>query len=403
MWIEREIGNELKKAAATFPVVALIGPRQVGKTSILERIFSTYRYVSLDVAANAEAAETRPQEFLQRNPPPIIFDEIQYAPAFFRHIKTRVDSERGRNGLFIITGSQNFLLMENLVESLAGRAAVIPFLGLSATEWRATAGDRSPPDWKNFLWRGGFPALWSAPQAPPSRDRWYQGYVATYLERDVRNLLNVGSLRDFERFLRACAARCGQALNLSELGRDVGVSTPTAKQWLSVLQASNQVFLLEPYHRSLGKRISKTPKLYFTDGGLAAYLVGFASADALWSSREAGAFWENHVVCQWLRWRDWHEPSLGLWYWRDQGGNEVDLILERDRKLVAVECKLKEKPQEKDIQGIRKLKKFYGQDEVAKAYVAIPTDLSFDVEPGITAVSGWEVWPLEYRLGPKKE
>jgi predicted AAA+ superfamily ATPase len=227
--------------------------------------------------------------------------------------------------------------------------------------------------------------------------------VATYLERDVRNLLNVGSLRDFERFLSACAARCGQALNLSELGRDVGVSTPTAKQWLSVLQASNQVFLLEPYHRSLGKRISKTPKLYFTDGGLAAYLVGFASADALWSSREAGAFWENHVVCQWLRWRDWHEPSLGLWYWRDQGGNEVDLILERDRKLVAVECKLKEKPQEKDIQGIRKLKKFYGQDEVAKAYVAIPTDLSFDVEPGITAVSGWEVWPLEYRLGPIKE
>lgn len=190
------------------------------------------------------------------------------------HIKTRVDSERGRNGIFIITGSQNFLLMENLAESPAGRAAVIPFLGPSATEWRTTAGDGSLPEWKNFLWRGGFPALWSAPQAPPSRDRWYQGYVATYLERDVRNLLNVGSLRDFERFLRACAARCGQVLNLSELGRDVGVSTPTAKQWLSVLQASNQVFLLEPYHRSLGKRISKTPKLYFTDGGLAAYLVG---------------------------------------------------------------------------------------------------------------------------------
>jgi len=122
--------------------------------------------------------------------------------------------------------------------------------------------------------------------------------------------------------------------------------------------------------------------------------MGFASMDALWTSREAGALWENHIISQWLRWRDWHEPSLGLWYWRDQGGNEVDLILERDRRLVAVECKLKERPQEKDIRGIRKLRKFYGSDEVAKAYVAIPADVSFDLEPEITAISGWEVWPL---------
>ncbi len=395
MWIEREIASELKKLATAFPVLALVGPRQVGKTSLLERVFSSYRYVSLDVAANAEAAETRPLEFLKRNPPPVILDEVQYAPAFFRHIKTHVDAQKGRRGLFIITGSQNFLLMENLAESLAGRAAVIPFLGLSAGEWRAAIYGEGRPEWKDFLWRGGFPALWAATDNPPSRDRWYQGYVATYLERDVRNLLNVGNLRDFERFLRACAARCGRALNLSELGRDVGVSTPTAKQWLSVLQASNQIFLLEPYHRSLGKRISKTPKLYFTDSGLAAYLMGFGSAEALWASRAAGALWENHVVGQWLRWRDWHEPSLGLWYWRDQGGNEVDLLLERDRKLVAVECKLKEKPEEKDLHGIRKVTKFYGPDEVTRAYLACPGDSFFDLAPRVTVVSGWEVWPLE--------
>jgi hypothetical protein len=395
VWIEREIASELKKIAAAFPVVALVGPRQVGKTSLLERVFSSYRYVSLDVSANAEAAETRPLEFLERNPPPVVLDEIQYAPSFFRHIKTHVDVHKGRNGLFIITGSQNFLMMENLAESLAGRAAIIPFLGLSAGEWRAAVCGEGRPEWKDFLWRGGFPALWAATDTLPSRDRWYQGYVAAYLERDVRNLLNVGNLRDFERFLRACAARCGQALNLSELGRDVGVSTPTAKQWLSVLQASNQVFLLEPYHRSLGKRISKTPKLYFTDSGLAAYLMGFASAEALWASREAGALWENHVVGQWLRWRDWHAPSLGLWYWRDQGGNEVDLLLERDRKLVAVECKLKEKPEEKDLRGIRKTIQFYGSDQVAKAYLACPGDSYYDIAPGVTVVSGWEVWALE--------
>jgi len=396
MWIEREIAAELKKAAATFPVVALVGPRQVGKTSILERMFPDYDYVSLDVAVNAEAAETRPREFLQQHMPPVVVDEVQYAPAFFRHIKTHVDAYKGRNGLFVITGSQNFLLMETLAESLAGRAAVIPFLGLSGREWKAAMAVSRHPDWVSFLWKGGFPALWSAPQETPSRERWYQSYVATYLERDVRNLLNVGSLRDFERFLRACAIRCGQVLNLSELGRDVGISTPTAKKWMSVLQASNQVFLLEPYFRSLGKRLVKTPKLYFTDTGLAAYLMGFSSARALWASREAGALWETHVVNQWLRWRDWHEPSLGLWYWRDQGGNEVDLLLERDRKIAAVECKIKERPERKDLHGIERLRAFYGEKEVPRAYVACPTEISFDLEDGATAVSGWEVWPLGF-------
>jgi predicted AAA+ superfamily ATPase len=395
MWIEREITTELVRAAAAFPVVALVGPRQVGKTSILERVFSGYRYVSLDVAAHAEAAETRPQEFLQRHPPPVVVDEVQYAPSFLRHIKAYVDSKRGQNGLFVITGSQNFLLMENLAESLAGRTAVIPFLGLSGKEWSSTAAASRGHRWKDFLWKGGFPALWSDPGQGPSRERWYQGYVTTYLERDVRNLLNVGSLRDFERFLRACAARCGQMLNLSELGRDVGISTPTAKQWLSVLQASNQVMLLEPYHRSLGKRLVKTPKLYFTDTGLAAYLMGFSAADALWASREAGALWESYVISQWLRWRDWHDPSLMLWYWRDQGGNEVDLLIERDRKLAAVECKIKELPARRDLQGIERLKRFYSQEDVARAYVACPADVSFDIEPGVTAVSGWQVWPLE--------
>jgi predicted AAA+ superfamily ATPase len=253
--------------------------------------------------------------------------------------------------------------------------------------------------WEEFLWKGSYPALWAGRAGQPARERWYQGYVSTYLERDVRNLLNVGSLRDFERFLRACAARCGQMLNLSELGRDVGVSTPTAKQWLSVLQASNQVVLLEPYYRSLGKRIAKTPKLHFTDTGLAAYLMGFSSAEALLGSRAAGALWESYVVGQWIRRRDWHAPSLGLWYWRDQGGNEVDLLLERDRKLFPVECKLKEIPGKKDLQGLERLKKFYGEDQVAQSYVACPIDIAFDIQPQVTAVPGWEVWKLQVSEG----
>ncbi len=394
MWIEREIAEELKTAAQSFPVVALVGPRQVGKTSILERTFPDYGYVSLDVATNAEAAETRPQEFLDRYKPPVVIDEVQYAPSFFRHLKTYVDANKGQNGLFIITGSQNFLLMENLAESLAGRSAVIPFLGLSGNEWESNIGEGRGMEWKDFLFKGGFPALWAEQEKGPTKERWYQGYVATYLERDVRNILNIGNLRDFERFLRACAARCGQMLNMSELGRDVGISTPTVKQWLSVLQASNQVILLEPYYRSLGKRISKTPKLHFTDTGLASYLMGFTSADELWASREAGAIWESYVIGQWLRWRDWHAPSLMLWYWRDQSGNEVDLLIEKGGELIPVECKIKEMPGSKDAKGIERLRQFYGNNFVPRAYITSPIDVSYDLPSGTMVVSGWKVWPL---------
>jgi predicted AAA+ superfamily ATPase len=218
--------------------------------------------------------------------------------------------------------------------------------------------------------------------------------VATYIERDIRNLLKVGSLRDFERFLRACAARCAQTLNLSELGRDVGISTPTAKQWLGVLQASNQLFLLEPYYRSLGKLLAKSPKLYFSDTGLAAYLMGFSSPEALWSSMQAGALWENHVINQWVRWRDWHEPSLGLWYWRDQAGNEVDVLIEKDRKLIPVECKLAERPDGKDARGLIAVQKIYGEATAQRAYVACTTRSTFDLMPGVIAISGWKAWPL---------
>jgi predicted AAA+ superfamily ATPase len=398
MWIPREISSELKRLAQTFPVVVLIGPRQVGKTSILEKTFPGYTYVSLDLSSYAEMAETRPQDFLQQFPPPVILDEIQYAPTFLRRIKTYVDASRGENGLFLLTGSQNFLLMKAVTESLAGRAAVIPFLGLSGREWEGVHAEHQGTFWQDFLWKGGFPALWASPDLAPSRERWYQGYVATYLERDIRNLLNIGNLRDFERFVRACAARCGQTLNFSELGRDVGISTPTAKQWLSLLQASNQILLLEPYYRSLGKRLAKSPKLYFTDTGLAAYLMGFSAADALWYSPQAGALWENYVVAQWLRWRDWHEPSLALWYWRDQGGNEVDLLLERNQQLIPVECKLTEHPDVKALRGIKRLKTFYGDAaQIAHSYIACPIAGRFNIEESVTVVSGWTTWELEVR------
>ncbi|RMF84451.1 MAG: DUF4143 domain-containing protein, partial [Nitrospirae bacterium] len=253
----------------------------------------------------------------------------------------------------------------------------------------------TPAAWQEFLWRGGFPALWAEGAASPARDRWYQGYVATYLERDVRNLLRVGSLRDFERFLRACAARCGQVLNMSELGRDVGISATTARQWLSVLVASNQILLLEPYYRSLGKRLAKSPKLYFTDTGLAAFLMGYQSPAGLWEGPQAGALWETYVVNQWLRWRDWHHPAATLWYWRDQAGNEVDLLIEIDQRLVAIECKRAERPGPDAGRPVARLRRFYGEAAVAHAYVACTTPEPYDLAPGLTAVPGWRTWRLD--------
>lgn len=394
MWIEREISSELGEIAASFPVVVVVGPRQVGKTSVIERTFASLDYVSLDVAANAEMAETRPEDFLRLHPPPVVLDEIQYAPAFFRQIKTYVDQHRSRNGLFILSGSQNFMLMKNVADSLAGRAAVIPFSGLSGLEWQAAHSSVNDTLWREFLWRGGFPRLWDTPESPISRDRWYQGYLATYLERDVRNLLQIGNLRDFERFLRACAARCAQTLNMSEIGRDVGISATTARQWISVLQASNQIILLEPYYKSLGKRLVKSPKLYFTDTGLAAFLMGFQSADSLWNSTSVGALWENHVISQWQKWRDWHKPAASLWYWRDQSGNEVDLLIESDNRLTAIECKLAERPSGHDLRGLSRLEDFYGADVITHSFLACTTKQSFDLAPKITAVSGWTTWQL---------
>ena len=393
MWIEREIVKSLLSLAQTFPVVVLTGPRQTGKTSIIEKTFPGYNFVSLDYPSAADSAESRPREFLEKNPTPLIIDEVQYAPGIFRYLKTVVDSRRGETGLFVLTGSQSFQLMESVSESLAGRAAIVPFLGFSATEW-LYAQTHEAADCVDFLWKGSFPALWASIDHPPNRDRWYQGYVAGYLERDVRNLLNVGSLRDFERFLRAAAARTGKTLNMSEVGRDVGISPTTAKQWFSVLLTSNQIMLLEPYYRSLGKRIVKSPKLYFTDTGLAAFLAGFASPQALVESPFIGAFWENHVVCQWLRWKDWHQPSASLWFWQDRTHNEVDLLIELNQKIFPIDCKWNEHPDVSDTKGIAMLTAMYG-DMVAPASIACLTDDVYDIADNITARPGWVPWNLQ--------
>lgn len=234
----------------------LAGPRQTGKTTLLRHLFPEHRYVTLDRPLLAEQAEEDPESFLSQNPPPVLIDEVQYAPGLFRHLKLKIDENREAKGQFILTGSQKFTLMKGVSESLAGRVAVFDFEGLSALEiGERNRPDLSPESWFPYFSRGGFPELWQYPDMPS--ELYLDSYIATYLERDVRQVLAVGSLRDFERFLRACALRSGQQLNKSDLARDVGISVPTAGEWLSVLTALGQVHLLEPWFGNLNKRLVK--------------------------------------------------------------------------------------------------------------------------------------------------
>ncbi len=394
MWIERTIKHELLRLVQQYPVIVLTGPRQVGKTSLLEKTFPDYGYVTLDYAQNAEQAETNPAEFLSSHPCPLIIDEIQYVPSLLRHIKASVDRRKAEKGLYLITGSQSFALMQSISESLAGRAAVLTLLGLSHQEWTASICEPKV-DREKFLFTGTYPGLWNAPDNPPNRTRWYQSYVTTYLERDLRNILNVLRLRDFERFLRICASRTGQMLNMSDMGRDVGISPTTAREWISVLEASHQIVLLEPYYRSMGKRLAKSPKLYFCDTGLALFLAGFGSLPSVLHSPRMGAYWENHVISQWLRWKHWHRPEASLWYWQDQGKNEVDLLIELNGKLHPVECKWKEAPSVQDTNGIHRLRRMYPYDLIGPAFIACRTGQPYRITPEVTAVGGWSFWDLE--------
>ena len=325
MWITRIMEDRLRRLAAAFPVLILTGARQTGKTALLKRLFPDHHYVSLDLQLLAEQAEEAPASFLKDHPAPVVIDEVQYAPGMFRHLKVVVDGARSRKGQFILTGSQKFPLMREVSDSLAGRCAVVELPGLCVEEMRHAGWRPEPAGAGEMLVRGSFPELW-ADRTIPARE-FYQSYVSTYLERDLRQIVNVGSLRDFERFLRACAVRAGQLLNKSSIARDVGISQTTAGQWLSALEAGNQVTLLEPFFANVGKRLVKSPKLYFNDTGLLCFLLGIG-ADDLGRSPLTGPIWEN-FVCAELRTRlELTRPEWSLWFYRDQQNREADFLVQ---------------------------------------------------------------------------
>lgn len=365
----------LLRAFAQFPAVVLTGARQAGKTSLVRHLFPDANYVTFDIPQTAESARLDFTAFYRQHPAPLIIDEVQYVPEVFRHLKTVIDQDR-RPGLFVLTGSQDFSVMEGVTESLAGRCAVLSLPALSLAEVDAAATKERIDV---FCWRGGFPELWQRPDL--DRELWHGSYLSTYLERDVRNILNIGSLRDFDRFLRAAALRAGQLLSLSELARDVGIAVNTAKSWVSILESSRQILLLEPYHKSAGKRLIKTPKLYFSDTGMLTYLLGFPNWQAVVQSAMWGAVWENLVVSEVYK----HFFNTGkrppCWFWRTVPGDEVDLLVEvGPQQFLAIECKTASQIERRALKGLNELQKVYGKEALKQAAVICRTEKPYPVE-----------------------
>lgn len=338
VWIDRpELAQLIAARVAERPVVVLTGIRQVGKSALLRHLFPTHRYLTLDLPSLAEAAERDPEQLLREHPTPLLIDEVQYAPALFRHLKRSVDADR-TPGRFVLSGSQKFVLMREVSESLAGRASVIEIEGLRGVEALAAQPQFDECD---LLLRHGFPELIANPRLDAAA--WLRDYTVTYLERDLRAILNVSSLRDFERFLRLLALRGGGLLNQSELARDVGIAVSTVGQWLSALTTAGLVVLLEPWFSNRAKRLVKSPKVYFTEVSLQASLCGIATREELLRSPLLGALWETFVFGELRRAQQQQQGSSRIFFYRDNA-READFLIDRGGRISLFDAKWNEQP-----------------------------------------------------------
>lgn len=331
--IPRTAAGLLETLARGFPIVSLTGPRQSGKTTLAQKAFPQLAYISLELPQERTWATDDPIGFLDRFPNGVILDEIQLCPELFSHLQVRADAAR-RMGMYVITGSQQFGLNERITQSLAGRVGAVSLLPLSIAE--LTTARLVPANLDLMLYRGLYPALYDRDIAPTLL---LANYVNTYLERDVRQIQAVRDLALFQRFLRLCAGRTGQLLNTASLASDAGVSTATVRGWLSILQASYIITLLPPYHANLGKRLVKSPKLYFLDVGLAAHLIGIQDPGQVATHPLRGALFETLVVGEFLKDRFNRGLPADLFFWRDNHGHEVDLLRQKGAKVDAIEIK----------------------------------------------------------------
>jgi len=393
----RTLEGAIEKAMKTFPAVLVTGPRQSGKTTLLfERFSKSHRFVSLENPDVRARVLEDPVGFLKDHPPPIILDEIQYTPDLLHYIKSAIDKDR-KPGRWLLSGSQSFALMQGVSQSLSGRVAVLTLLPFSIEESQRKGGKWSdldeilkrffeskktvqkgnPVPLADWLLRGTYPEI--RINSEVDRQLWLSGYIQTYLERDVRQIMNIGDLNSFNRFLRLCAARTGQILNMSELGRDVGVSVPTVKKWLSILEASFQIFLLPPHFNNFGKRMIKSPKLYFLDTGIATFLLGLHSPEPLLQGPMKGPLFETMVVAEWVKTFYNRGERPELYYWRSKAGIEVDLIIDRNGRLYPIEIKATSTVMPGHVENLSKWKDLAG-DKATKGVVIADVPDSFEIK-----------------------
>lgn len=335
--IPRLLASKMTDLSKGFPIICLTGPRQSGKTTLVRDVFKDYSYVSLENIDTMTAAKEDPRRFLSPHQQSgLIIDEAQRVPELFSYLQGIVDGS-GQMGRYILTGSQNFLLLEKITQSLAGRAAILHLMPFSASEIRSVG--RLAPSLDEVLFTGMYPPLFDRPVAPAD---FYPSYIETYLERDVRSMKNIGDLALFRKFVLLCAGRTGQLLNLTALGNETGVDHKTIRSWISVLEASFIVFLLRPYHRNWHKRVVKQPKLYFYDTGLLCSLLGLRKVADLAMHHLRGGIYENYVIAEYMK-RQYHAGLRpAAYFWRDHSGHEVDLIIEDGPAIQAVEIKASE-------------------------------------------------------------
>ena len=367
--IKREAATRLIKLARTFRSVAVVGPRQSGKTTLCRAIFPEKPYISLENPDILEFAVADPRGFLSQYKSGAILDEIQRAPHLFSYLQQILD-ETKKKGLFILTGSNNFLLQQNVTQTLSGRLTYIQLLPLSFQELKASKKIKTKYNW--HIVAGGYPEVIAKKINPAD---WYPGYIATYIERDVRQLKNISNLSQFTKLLRLCAGRTGQILNMTSLSNDCGIDQKTVAAWLSVLQSSYIIYLLKPYHGSFNKRIVKTPKLYFYDTGVACSLLGISQANQITTHAAKGPLFENLLISEMLKKRFNAGVADNLYYWRDKTGNEVDVLIDKAGTLTAIELKAGETISSDFFRGIEyfsglkgKLEKFvvYGGKQEQK-------------------------------------